>query len=306
MNFVSYAQNFEDVMLWRALGHVPNGTYVDVGAHHPISDSVSKGFYERGWRGIHIEPTPEYAELMRQDRPDEPVLQVALSDADGTLEFTVIPGTGLSTAVPAYAEHIRANHHRIEQCIEHVVIQVQAQTLASALTSLAGKDVHWLKIDVEGFEEQVLKGWDSKTLRPWVMVIEATLPGSPETNHTKWEPLVIEAGYRFVYFDGLNRFYVSPEHQELVETFSRPPNVFDGFHLSGLASASFCNRLIQQQEALRADMLQRQAATEAKCGNLEREVQLIYSSTSWRVTAPLRILRERYRRLESYIGARKN
>ena len=40
--FTSYAQNFEDVMLWRALKHVQKGTYVDVGAQHPVIDSVSK------------------------------------------------------------------------------------------------------------------------------------------------------------------------------------------------------------------------------------------------------------------------
>ena len=55
MKFVSYAQNFEDVMLWRALKHIKQGCYIDVGAQDPIHDSVSKVFYEHGWRGIHIE-----------------------------------------------------------------------------------------------------------------------------------------------------------------------------------------------------------------------------------------------------------
>ena len=46
-------------------------------------------------------------------------------------------------------------------------------------------------------------------------------------------------GYSYVYFDGLNRFYVSPEHSELTEAFDAPPNVFDGFVLSGTASQPF-------------------------------------------------------------------
>ena len=61
MSIVSYAQNFEDVMLWRALGHVSNGFYIDVGAQHPIIDSVSKAFYEHGWRGVHVEAIPSNA-----------------------------------------------------------------------------------------------------------------------------------------------------------------------------------------------------------------------------------------------------
>ncbi len=239
MSFVSYAQNFEDVMLWRALKHVQNGIYVDVGAQHPVIDSVSKAFYERGWRGIHVEPVLEFAELLRQDRPDETVLQVALADTDGTLDLNVIPGTGLSTAVDAYAQR-----HYIERGFEHRRISVPVLTLKSALHSLIGKDVHWLKIDVEGFEEQVLRGWDSQTLRPWVLVVEATVPNLPETNFASWDYIVTAAGYQFVYFDGLNRFYVAKEHAELVGAFSCPPNVFDDVQLSGLASSELCRGLI--------------------------------------------------------------
>ncbi|HZF37393.1 MAG TPA: FkbM family methyltransferase, partial [Blastocatellia bacterium] len=46
MSFISYAQNFEDVMLWRALKHIDRGFYIDVGANDPDLDSVTKAFYE--------------------------------------------------------------------------------------------------------------------------------------------------------------------------------------------------------------------------------------------------------------------
>jgi FkbM family methyltransferase len=221
-----------------------------------VVDSVSKAFYEHGWRGVHIEPVPQYAELLRQDRPDEIVLQIALSDSEGTLELNVIPDTGLSTAVEAYAQR-----HQTERGFNHQRIQVPVLTLKSALQSLAGKEVHWLKIDAEGFEEEVLKGWDSKILRPWVMVVEATIPNSPETNFARWEPILTAADYQFVYFDGLNRFYVAKEHSELAGAFSSPPNVFDGVQLSGLASSELCRGLIASYQekdkelAIRAEML---------------------------------------------------
>lgn len=244
MSFISYAQNFEDVMLWRALKHIERGCYVDVGAQHPVVDSVSKAFYEHGWRGVHIEPMPEYAELLRKDRPDEAVLQVALADTEGTLELNVIPDTGLSTAVDAYAQR-----HQVERGLEYQRIQVPILTLKSALTLLVGKEVHWLKIDVEGLEEQVLKGWDSQILRPWIIVVEATIPYSPETRYQSWEPILTAADYQFAYFDGLNRFYVAKEHGELIKSFSCPPNVFDGVQLSGLASSELCRGLIASHQA---------------------------------------------------------
>lgn len=57
---ISYAQNFEDVMLWRALKHVKKGFYVDVGAWSPDNDSVTRFFYENGWHGINIEPNSDF------------------------------------------------------------------------------------------------------------------------------------------------------------------------------------------------------------------------------------------------------
>jgi FkbM family methyltransferase len=241
MTFVSYAQNFEDAMLWRALKHVENGLYVDIGAQDPVVDSVSKAFYEHGWRGVHIEPVQYYADLLRKDRPDETVLQVALSAAEGVLELNVIAETGLSTAVAAVAQR-----HQEENGFTAQTVRVPMLTMKSALSFIASQELHWLKIDVEGFEEQVLRGWDTSKLRPWIIVIEATKPGSPETDHDSWDHLVIAGDYRFVYFDGLNRFYVAEEHPELFAAFASPPNVFDQVRLSGLASSELCRGVIEQ------------------------------------------------------------
>jgi hypothetical protein len=62
MRFISYAQNNEDVLLWRALGHVQDGFYIDVGASDPVEHSVTRAFYDAGWRGINIEPLPAHIE----------------------------------------------------------------------------------------------------------------------------------------------------------------------------------------------------------------------------------------------------
>ena len=56
MTIVSHAQNFEDVILNRALEDVESGFYIDIGANDPDIDSVTRYFYEKGWSGIKIEP----------------------------------------------------------------------------------------------------------------------------------------------------------------------------------------------------------------------------------------------------------
>lgn len=69
MTFISYAQNFEDVRLWRALNSFECGFYIDVGATDPAHDSVTKAFYDHGWSGINVEPMQNYYDALRQQRP---------------------------------------------------------------------------------------------------------------------------------------------------------------------------------------------------------------------------------------------
>ena len=62
----SYARNFEDVLLWRALKEIEAGFYVDIGA----GSLVSQAFYERGWRGLHVVSDAQSADTLRVARPD--------------------------------------------------------------------------------------------------------------------------------------------------------------------------------------------------------------------------------------------
>ena len=219
----SYAQNFEDVMLWRALGHIEKGFYIDIGAQHPVVDSVSKAFYERGWRGIHVEATKTYADLLRQDRPDETVIQAAVSDRHGTLTFYEIPETGLSTGDSAIAEMHRLKGFSVRQ------ILVPTITLADTLALAGHRDIHWLKIDVEGMEKRVLQGLALLQNKPWILVIESTAPNSLTSTHNEWDKTVLSAGYAFAYFDGLSRFYTIKNKSFLLQCFNKPVCIFDNY-----------------------------------------------------------------------------
>ncbi|MFM0616627.1 FkbM family methyltransferase [Paraburkholderia nemoris] len=228
MGITSYAQNFEDILLWRSLGHiVPSGCYIDVGAHHPVYDSVSQLFYERGWRGIHVEPSADCANLLRMARPDETIVQAVVAERTGHAAFHEIPGTGLSTARRDIAdEHNKKHGYSVRTEL------VPAVTLDTLLDLAPHENIHWLKIDVEGFELEVLSGWQKSGRRPWVIVVEATYPNTQIDTSEAWQSLVLEKGYKLVYKDGLNRFYLSQEHLELEGHFAFPPNIFDDFQLS--------------------------------------------------------------------------
>lgn len=107
--FTSHAQNFEDVILWRALNQVRDGFYIDVGANDPITDSVTLAFYERGWWGIHIEPMQIYADALRRERQEDRIIEAAVSNTGPHLTLFEVENTGLTTSIRQHANtHIKA------------------------------------------------------------------------------------------------------------------------------------------------------------------------------------------------------
>jgi FkbM family methyltransferase len=222
---ISYAQNFEDVILWRVLKDVSNGLYVDVGAFHPEIDSVTKWFYDQGWTGINLEPVPEMLAILEAARPRDTNICAAAGATAGTAQMAVIPESmGLSSFDVAFVEaHID---------MSHALVQVEVRPLREVLEPFVGKDIHFLKIDVEGSEWDVLRGMDFVRFRPWVVVVEATEPLSQTRTVDKWDDILSTNHYQHVYFDGLNDFFVAAEKMELASRLGRPPNVFDQFEMA--------------------------------------------------------------------------
>lgn len=245
--FVSYAQNFEDVMLWRALKHIKSGFYVDVGANDPVFDSVTKAFYDRGWTGINIEPCGSVYDRLTELRPKDINLKQLVGSSESAATFFEFSDTGRSTMDKHVAEIFRAQGHEVKES------SVAIKPLDQILDESVVQAIHFLKIDVEGAEKSVLEGALFTKHRPWILVIESTIPGMPAHNHDTWEALVVTKDYEFVFDDGLNRFYVATECADLKSHFKYPPNFFDEFVLSSEVELRNRNEeLLSRNEELRS------------------------------------------------------
>jgi len=227
MTFVSFAQNREDVVLFRALKDVTTGFYIDVGAHDPSLDSVTRAFYERGWHGINLEPSSYWFSRLEAARPRDTNLNLAASDANGELEFDEIAGTGLSTSnADIGRRHREAGIHPVTRR------RVAAASLKSICEANAVTEVHFLKIDVEGTEKAVLAGMDFRKVRPWIVVVEAVDPISHAPTQNEWEHLLLDADYEFALFDGLNRFYCDRGRLGIKQRLLAPANVLDKYSVA--------------------------------------------------------------------------
>ncbi|WP_426201921.1 FkbM family methyltransferase [Pseudomonas sp. TWP3-1] len=272
MTFISYAQNFEDIRLWRALKFFENGFYIDVGANDPLHDSVTKAFYDRGWSGINVEPMQNFHDALRQQRPRDTTLQCIASDQPGEVTFYGIPGTGLSTADPVVAQERR------DLGLDVRSLTVKARTLTSICEEHASeRPIHFLKIDVEGHEETVLRGMDFSRFRPWIILIETPF----ERDHT-WEHLVTDAGYQNVCFDGLNSYFLANEHINLKPAFEMPPCQLDNFQLC--LGHPFAHPVSPNEAAA----LEQISAATQRAEHAEAQLRAIQNNRAWRAIQKLR------------------
>ena len=161
------------------------------------------------------------------------------------MTFYEVPGTGISTGVKDIAQA------HSERGFDVRTTAVPTVPLSEILEQFSGRDIHWMKIDVEGMEGEVLESWSPSRQRPWIVVVESVLPMSQTQCHHDWEPGLLARGYRFAYFDGLNRYYVRSERNDLAEALHTGPNIFDGFSLSGIASEPFSTVLRQEVRSVR-------------------------------------------------------
>ena len=220
---VSYSQNAEDVRLWRVFRTIEGGFYVDIGAADP---------------GATPSRTSSTSMAGRGSMSSRPVLRgvgersAARRQPEGRrrgrrgfgLVFLTHPYLGLSTPDPAVHAHVAGSSWRKSRRSK-----VSQRRLASILEEHVGdRTIHFLKVDVEGAEAQVLASSDWTTFRPMVVVVESieSLSTSRPTSGgraSSWTPATIRGVRRH---QSLLR---RPGHEELIPILAYPMSALDGF-----------------------------------------------------------------------------
>jgi FkbM family methyltransferase len=200
----------------------PGDTAVDVGANVGTHSIVMSRAVAPGGRVIAFEPVLPTAWLMRENLAlnrveNVELLQAAVSDAPGTVEMNVF-----DQRYSAWNSRGEASNDGISPV---AVVQVPAETLDEALARGGIDRVAFLKIDVEGFELEVLGGARRLLSDGSIDVLsfevsQVPLKASGHNARSVFE-LLASLGYRSYKFDEPNDRFVGPfdDSKDFYENF---------------------------------------------------------------------------------------
>jgi FkbM family methyltransferase len=280
-----YSQNFEDVILARCFSNIEQGFYLDVGAQSEEADSVTRYFYDRGWNGINIEPVKEFADsFKRRDR------DITICCAAGSEEKLMSMSVSLNSGLSSFSAVNAKNTQQLGLESEHRNIQVR--TLDSILESLGIREMtfEFLKVDVEGFELDVIRGFNLRCYRPKVILCEVTEPNTmiKTADFIDICQAIESHDYQKVHFDGLNQWWCAAEcGDELQKHFLLPPCIFDSTLITPYAG-TLARRQIDGLSKELHEANQRLHSTTAELINAYSTIDSIYASRSWKAIRLLR------------------
>lgn len=194
----SYAQLGEDLII-EALLPEKQGFYVDVGAFHPVQLSNTYLFYRKGWRGIEIDANPNAAMLFRRRRPRDIMVECAVGENEGTVEFNL-----MESGPTAYVQGAG-----VEDAIKLKPPLRKLRVPCRRLDSILGEylppnqTIDFMSVDCEGSDLSALRSNDWDRYRPKVVGVEDW--------QKEGESLICQflrtCGYNLVITSGMTRIF---------------------------------------------------------------------------------------------------
>ena len=190
---LSFSQEGEDLILDRYFSGKKNGTYIDVGAHHPQRFSNTYRFYLNGWQGINIDAMPGSMQLFNELRPEDINIEQAIGSQKGKLDYYQFNEPAINTFDPIEADQIIKNGiYQLNQIIKLTVVPL-SEILAKHQIF---KQVDFMNIDVEGLDLEVLKGCDWDTFHPKIIAVEIRDFNINNPNESYTYTFLISKGYK--------------------------------------------------------------------------------------------------------------
>lgn len=177
LKLFSYSQHGDDDYIWKYFDKKKNGLIVEVGAFDGIHFSNSYSLENIGWRSLCMEPTPAMYKKLIANRPNAECFNLAVVGDENINQIDFLSEElGLLSGVNIDVEDVKLRYERRGlEFKEPEKIKVNARTLNSIFHQLkvSPGEIDCITIDVEGFEMDVLRGFDLNVFKPQLIIIEA-------------------------------------------------------------------------------------------------------------------------------------
>ena len=190
-----FSQSGEDLFLQQNFfGTQQSGFYVDVGAHHPYRFSNTALFHARGWRGINIDVDQRAIDAFNSVRPHDINVLCGVADQVGTLNLHLFGEGAVNTFSESLAAEYQRHPGREVIAVEPVNVRPLSSILAEHLPPHQSIDL--MSVDVEGFDEIVLRSNDWALYRPTALCVEMDGVYPDELGEQAIVMFMAEQGYR--------------------------------------------------------------------------------------------------------------
>ena len=156
-----------DLLLKHFFRDKKKGIYIDVGCFHPKLANNTYLLYKKGWRGINIDVDSYTIEIFNYLRPRDYNKQIAVSDKSEVVDLYFYHDRSAINTLSKEMHESRAGK-------VSTIKKIKSETLNFIIENSPFKDnkINFLGIDVEGYEMNVLKGFDINKYRPDLIILE--------------------------------------------------------------------------------------------------------------------------------------
>jgi FkbM family methyltransferase len=195
---VSFSIEAEDLLIKRIFdsvfkGRIQRGVFLDLGASHPVRHSNTYFFYQLGWRGVNVEPNPEFIEEYRKYRPEDAFLNYGVSDQPGVLTYHRF-GDPLVNGFYSIADVDRLKRAGYPYLGS---MDVRCLGIRDLLQQISF-EIDLLNIDVELHDARILRAWDWTVKRPKVICAEIHARTIRDVMNSEITGILEAAGYEAV------------------------------------------------------------------------------------------------------------
>lgn len=151
----SYSQDGEDILILDHFKDTKNGTYLDIGCHHPIRFSNTHLLYKKNWKGINIDANNFTIKLFNLFRTRDLNLNATISPVSGLVNFYEFNDSALNGIIQD--DQVEMIINQGYKVVSKKRIYAYSINDLFSKYKICEKKIDFLKIDVEGSDFEILK-----------------------------------------------------------------------------------------------------------------------------------------------------